>query len=150
VGWDWVHLVRRPLFGLLYQPRMMDDDDVEQSLEWLVGETEVSEGNWPQCHCVHHKSHMTSWVRTRAAAVGRWRLTAWATTAQPHVRLSNRTDWLATAPEPGCHFKQLTVLTGARLQPYWRLISIPLLLVLSSFHLAPIGTATVEQMELYE
>jgi hypothetical protein len=24
VGWDWVHLVRRPLFGLMYQPRMMD------------------------------------------------------------------------------------------------------------------------------
>jgi hypothetical protein len=28
VGWDWVHLVRRPLFGLLYQPRMND--------RWLV------------------------------------------------------------------------------------------------------------------
>jgi hypothetical protein len=27
VGWDWVHLARRPLFGLLYQPRMKDDDD---------------------------------------------------------------------------------------------------------------------------
>jgi hypothetical protein len=27
VGWDWVHLVRRPLTGLLYQPRMIDDDD---------------------------------------------------------------------------------------------------------------------------
>jgi hypothetical protein len=27
VGWDWVHLVRRPLFGLLYQPRMIDDDE---------------------------------------------------------------------------------------------------------------------------
>jgi hypothetical protein len=24
---DWVHLVRRPLFGLLYQPRMIDDGD---------------------------------------------------------------------------------------------------------------------------
>jgi hypothetical protein len=26
VGWDWVHLVRRPLTCLLYQPRMMDDE----------------------------------------------------------------------------------------------------------------------------
>jgi hypothetical protein len=26
VGWDWVHLVRRPLTGLLYQPRMIDDE----------------------------------------------------------------------------------------------------------------------------
>jgi hypothetical protein len=25
--WGWVHLVLRPLFGLLYQPRMIDDDD---------------------------------------------------------------------------------------------------------------------------
>jgi hypothetical protein len=25
VGWDWVYLVRRPLFGLLCQPRMVDD-----------------------------------------------------------------------------------------------------------------------------
>jgi hypothetical protein len=26
VGWDWVHLVRRPLIGLLYQLRMTDDE----------------------------------------------------------------------------------------------------------------------------
>jgi hypothetical protein len=26
VGWDWVHLARRPLFGLLYQPRMLDGE----------------------------------------------------------------------------------------------------------------------------
>jgi hypothetical protein len=26
VDWDWVHLVRQPLFGLLYQQRMMDDE----------------------------------------------------------------------------------------------------------------------------
>jgi hypothetical protein len=25
-GWDWVHLVRRPLTGLLYQPRLIDDE----------------------------------------------------------------------------------------------------------------------------
>jgi hypothetical protein len=26
VVWDWVHLVLRPLIGLLYQPRMIDDE----------------------------------------------------------------------------------------------------------------------------
>jgi hypothetical protein len=57
VAWDWVHLVRRPLIGLSYQPQMMN---VEQSMEWeLAGETEVLGGNLPQRHFVHHKSHMT-------------------------------------------------------------------------------------------
>jgi hypothetical protein len=27
LGWDWVHLVRRPLTGLLYQLRMIDEDE---------------------------------------------------------------------------------------------------------------------------
>jgi hypothetical protein len=45
---------------------------VEQSVECeLAGETELVGENLPQCHFVHHKSHMT-------AAVGSRRLTAWA------------------------------------------------------------------------
>jgi hypothetical protein len=27
VGWDWVRLIRRQIFGLLYQPRMIVDDE---------------------------------------------------------------------------------------------------------------------------
>jgi hypothetical protein len=39
---------------------MMMMKNVEQSVEWeLAGETEVLEIIFPQCHFVHHKSHMT-------------------------------------------------------------------------------------------
>jgi hypothetical protein len=27
MGWEWVHLELQPLFGLLYQHHMIDDDD---------------------------------------------------------------------------------------------------------------------------
>jgi hypothetical protein len=57
VGYGWVHLVRRPLTDLLYQPQMMS---MEQSVEWeLAGDTQVLGENMPQRHFVHHKSHMT-------------------------------------------------------------------------------------------
>jgi hypothetical protein len=59
MGWDWVHLVGRPLVGLLYEPRMITMMGVEQAVEWeLAGETEVLGENLPQCHSVNHKSHM--------------------------------------------------------------------------------------------
>jgi hypothetical protein len=39
VGWDWVHLVREPLFGLLYQSWMIDDECGE------VGGMRIGRGN---------------------------------------------------------------------------------------------------------
>jgi hypothetical protein len=40
VRWDWVHLVRRQLIGLLYQPRIIDEDECE-----AVGGTRIGSGN---------------------------------------------------------------------------------------------------------
>jgi hypothetical protein len=73
-------LVRRPLTGLLYQPRMMMMN-VKQSVEWdLAAETEVLNATLSTTN--------PTWATlgsNPAAAVGCWRLTAWAM-ARPEYR----------------------------------------------------------------
>jgi hypothetical protein len=89
VGWDWVHLVRRPLIGLLSQPRMIDDECE------AVGGMRIGRGNRstrrraaPVPLCLPQIPHDLPWARTWGAAVGIRRLTAWAI-ARPtlHVTL---------------------------------------------------------------
>jgi hypothetical protein len=64
--------------GLLYQPRMIDDDDYG-----LVGGMRIDRGNQntrrkpaPVPRCPPQIPHDPNWDRTRAAAVGSRRLTA--------------------------------------------------------------------------
>jgi hypothetical protein len=95
MGWDWVHLVRRPPFGLLYQGKITDEYGA-------VGEKRPGRGNWSTR--IKPASVPLSapqipqdliWDRTGAAAVGsRW-LTAWAMTRllMNHYRLFNVTKW---------------------------------------------------------
>jgi hypothetical protein len=79
VGWDWVHLVRRPLTGLLYQPWMKDDEC------GAVGGIRIGRGNRstrrkrsPVPICPSQIPHDLTWARTWAATVGSRRLTTWA------------------------------------------------------------------------
>jgi hypothetical protein len=83
VGWDWVNLVRRPLTGLLHQPRTIDDEC------GAVGGMRIGRGNRitrrkpaPVPLCPPQIPLGLTWARTRAAAVGSRRLTTW-TMARP-------------------------------------------------------------------
>jgi hypothetical protein len=74
--------------GLLYQPRMIDDDDDYGT----VGGMRIGRGNRstrrkpaPVPLCPPQILHDLTWDRTRAAAVGSQRLTAWAM-ARPWLR----------------------------------------------------------------
>jgi hypothetical protein len=74
---SWVQSALQPLIGLLCQSRVIM---MEKLVEWLAGETEVFGENLPQCRFVDHKTRMPARKRTRAAAVGSQRLTAWPMT----------------------------------------------------------------------
>jgi hypothetical protein len=72
-----VHLVRRPLIGLLYQLRMIDDDC------GAVGGMRIDRGNRsigrkpiPVPLCPPQIPHDVTWARTPAATVGSRGLTA--------------------------------------------------------------------------
>jgi hypothetical protein len=78
---DRVHLVRRPLTDLLYQPRTIDDEC------GAVGGMRTGRGNRstrrkpaPVPLCPPQIPHDLTWAWTRAAAMGIRRLTAWAMT----------------------------------------------------------------------
>jgi hypothetical protein len=75
--WDWVHLVCRPLIGLLYQPQMMD-------VYGEFGGMRTGRENWstqskpaPVPLCPPQIPHDLTWDRTQAATVESQRLTAW-------------------------------------------------------------------------
>jgi hypothetical protein len=96
VGWDWVHLVRRPLIGLLYQPQIIDDEC------GAVGGIRICRGNRSNCRkpapvplCPPQIPHDLTRARTRAAAVGSQRLTAWALARPASTRIV-----LYAAPTP--------------------------------------------------
>jgi hypothetical protein len=79
-GKTWVHLVLRPLFGLLYQPQMIDDNDCGAIGGMRIGRVNRSTRRKPAPVPLRlpQMPHDLIRARTRAAEVGRRRLTAWA------------------------------------------------------------------------
>jgi hypothetical protein len=82
MGWDWVHFVLRFLFGLLYQPQMIDDDDCG-----TIGGMQIGKGSRssrrkpaPVSLCPPQIPHDLTRAWTRAAAVGSRQQNAWAMT----------------------------------------------------------------------
>jgi hypothetical protein len=80
MGWDWVHLILRSLFGLLYQPQTIDDDSCG-----AIGGMRIGRGNWstrrepaPVPLCPPQIPDDLTRARNQAAAVRSQRLTAWA------------------------------------------------------------------------
>jgi hypothetical protein len=78
--WDWVHLVLRPLFELLYQPQTIDDDGCGSISGRQIGRGNRSTRRKPAPVplCAPQILHVLTWARTWTAAVVSRRLTAWA------------------------------------------------------------------------
>jgi hypothetical protein len=79
-GWGRVHLVRRPVINLLYQPWMVDGDECGAVGGMIFGRGSRSTQRKPVPVpvCPPQIPHDLLWDRTRAAEVGTRRLTAWA------------------------------------------------------------------------
>jgi hypothetical protein len=89
MGWDWVHLVLQPLFGLLYQPQMIEDDDDCGA----VGRMRIGRGNRstrrkpaPVALRPQQIPHDLTQAQIRVAPVGNKRLTSWAMARLLHTR----------------------------------------------------------------
>jgi hypothetical protein len=111
LGWDWVHLVRRPLISLLYQPQMIDYDC------GAIGGMQIGRENRstlrksaPASFCRPTIPHDHARCRTRAAEERSQRLTAWAITRPtlPYIHMSckeahNATEYskFVNIPEEG-------------------------------------------------
>jgi hypothetical protein len=82
-----VHLVRRPLIGLLSQPQKIDDDECGTVGVMIIGRgnRSIRRKPAPLPLCVPQISYELTWARTRAA-VGSWRLIDWAM-ARPYLKL---------------------------------------------------------------
>jgi hypothetical protein len=78
IGWDWVHLVLHPLFGLLYQSQMIDECGEIAGVRIGRGNPSTRRKPAPMPLRPPQIPHDLIRARNRADALGSQRLTAWA------------------------------------------------------------------------
>jgi hypothetical protein len=120
VGWDWVHLVLRPLLGLLYQPQVINDD-CGASGGMPIGRGNRSTRRTPAQEpvCPLQIPRNLPRVRTWVAAVGSRRLTAWAMARPSYLPIYGSTAlcWTLVAFFSCLIFTQSLGLLGRGISP---------------------------------
>jgi hypothetical protein len=92
VGWDWVYLVRRPLIGLLYQPRMINEHEAFGGMRIGKESRSTRRKPAPVPLCPPKIPRDFTSDRTRTAAAGSRRLTVWALT-RPSIIVTVRNTY---------------------------------------------------------
>jgi hypothetical protein len=125
VRWDWIYLVRRPLIGLFYHPRMIDDEcEAVSGMRIVRGNRSTRRKPAPVPLSRPQITQDLTWARTRTAAVGSRRLTAWAM-ERPFYRLTKKTDsnnWMGdqTSNFTGQHRNySRNICTSYRIRTLW-------------------------------
>jgi hypothetical protein len=114
LGWgetDKVHLVRRPVIGLLYQPRMIHDDECGAAGGMRIGRGNQSTRRKPDPMplCPPQIPHDLTYSQTRVAALGSRGVTAWT--------MARHTFYLLNLQKL---FEMRSFMFNAQLRTLWR------------------------------
>jgi hypothetical protein len=103
VGWDWVHLVLRLLLAHCTSPRWKKLVIVEQLVEWrLAGDRSTKRKPAPAPLRLPQIAHKQTRARTRAAAVGNQRQTAWAIVRPASSRIRTYDPSIRSSEDSSC------------------------------------------------
>jgi hypothetical protein len=119
-GRDWVRLVHRPLTGLLYQPRVIDDEcGAVSGMRTGRGNGSTRRKPAPVPLCPSQIPYELTWAQNWPAAVGIQRLTAWAMERPPSMcinkllqQFSDRTNALRLIMSVMNKYGALSVITN--------------------------------------
>jgi hypothetical protein len=105
VGLVWIHLAHQPLFGLLLQP-WMRDDDAEQSVDWVAGETHSTWKKLVPMPLCPYKNHSWSiydflqyilYMNESHSSINAWDI---CVSPNQYAHYHNHNSWLRLQPDP--------------------------------------------------